>query len=123
MKKEIKKTSMLGEGCFIFISIVLHFLKNYYIGKSEVLKEFPWGNEVGILLLVFAFLIYCYERANNYSFFYGFSQRGGDNSNSFILFAVAINFFAFNDLPFFGVLIGISIAIMLLGFLISRESN
>ena len=89
-RKELTKVLTFGVGVFALLSLVIRLGKIYFWG--EFLDPFPWANQLGIGLIVFSALIFAFERLSNKPFFYGSSQRGGSNTNSFIISAIGLNF-------------------------------
>ena len=115
-RKELTKVLTFGVGVFALLSLVIRLGKIYFWG--EFLDPFPWANQLGIGLIVFSALIFAFERLSNKPFFYGSSQRGGSNANSFIISAIGLNFLNLNNSEFFMMVLAFILAFIIFAFLI-----
>ena len=62
------------------------------------------------------------ERRSNLPFFYGASQRGGSNANSFIVAAVGLNFLSLNNIQFIIYMFALICAMLLLAYTVKAKS-
>ena len=89
---------------------------------KEYEAAFPWFNILGIAFIVLALLFFIMERRSNLPFFYGASQRGGSNANSFIVAAVGLNFLSLNNVQFIIYMLALICAMLLLAYTVKAKS-
>lgn len=92
-KNQEYRTLLTGEIFLVATAAVLRLVKPVLL-KNIWGGAFPWADRLGLLLFVVAAAAFILERWMKLPFFYGRSQRGGSNANSFFLFAIAINCFS-----------------------------
>lgn len=112
-RKELTKVLSIGSIAFIGLSLLIRLTKSTLVGSYS--EPFPWANQVGIGLMVFSLIVFVLERYSDKPFFYGFSQRGGSNANSFVVCAVGLNFLHLSNKDFVISAIDIIICIFALG--------
>ena len=117
---KLSKVLTLGLSTFCIAGILMR------IGKGYLLREystvFPWANIVGIVLIVLALLFFIMERRSNLPFFYGASQRGGSNANSFIVAAVGLNFLSLNNVQFAIYMLSLVMTMLLLAYVVKAKN-
>lgn len=91
MSKDNKITLLVGSLFFLIVSVILKLIKPYVFSENGFGK-FPWNNQLGLIFILIGVILFIIERWKNLPFFYGRSQNGGSNSNSFFLLCIGIFF-------------------------------
>ena len=117
---KLSKVLTFGLSTFFIAAVIMR------IGKVYLLKEyeaaFPWFNILGIVFIALALLFFIIERRSNLPFFYGASQRGGSNANSFIVAAIGLNFLSLNNVQFIIYMLALICAMLLLAYPVKAKS-
>ena len=87
---------------------------------NKLSKVLTFGLSTFFIAAVILFFIM--ERRSNLPFFYGASQRGGSNANSFIVAAVGLNFLSLNNVQFVIYMFALICAMLLLAYTVKAKS-
>lgn len=116
-----RNTLLIGSGFFLAVSIVFRLAEPY---AQKVFEDFllpiNWINGIGIILLLLGLIFFAFERWMNTPFFYGKSQSGGSNANSFFLLVLGVFTIDFTTVQFVIALIAVLVYMAVVGCLVSK---
>lgn len=116
---KLSKVLTFGLSSFCIASILIRLVKIYLMEENTEL--IPLLNIIGAVFIIWALLFFVLERRSNLPFFYGVSQSGGSNANSFIVAAVGLNFFNINNVQFIIYMIALSCVMLLLAYVVKAK--
>lgn len=121
-KDEKRKSVSLEIIFFVVVSVLVHFVIPLLIDLSEPsVKHIV--TIVAFVICVGGLLYFIYERRAGLPFFYGVSQRGGSNANSFIVLAIGAALFRVSNVQFFIIVAAMAVGIAILSYVIPTKSS
>lgn len=116
-----RNTILIGSGFFLAVSIVFRLVKPYAFKLfSESTVPISWINVLGMLLLFLGAIYFAFERWLNTPFFYGKSQHGGSNANSFYVLVLGVFLINLTTVQFVIALVAVLIYMGVVGCLVSK---
>lgn len=118
-KKEYYKTVFMGVIELVVISTLLLLLRRsgiVFTDANEIILRII--GYIGLFLVVVGLIYFIIERLSGLPFFYGRSQRGGSNVNSFAILAIGIAFLNMDIKTALIVLVSMVILVCLLSVLL-----
>lgn len=116
-----RNTLLIGSGFFLAVSIVFRLAKPYACEAFDYLiVPTHWSDALGILLLFLGAIYFAFERWLNTPFFYGKSQHGGSNANSFYVLVLGVFLINLTTVQFVITLIAVLVYMAVVGCLVSK---
>lgn len=121
-KDEKRKSVSLEITFFVVVSVLAHFVIPLLIDLTDPgIKNIL--TVIASIMCAGGLLYFIYERRAGLPFFYGVSQRGGSNANSFIVLAIGAALFRVSNVQFFIIVAAMAEGIAILSYVIPTKSS
>ena len=121
-KDEKRKSVSLEIVFFAVVSVLAHFVIPLLIDLTDPgIKNIL--TVIASIMCAGGLLYFIYERRAGLPFFYGVSQRGGSNANSFIVLAIGAALFRVSNVQFFIIVAAMAVGIAILSYVIPTNSS
>ena len=121
-KDEKRKSVSLEIVFFAVVSVLAHFVIPLLIDLTDPgIKNIL--TVIASIMCAGGLLYFIYERRAGLPFFYGVSQRGGSNANSFIVLAIGAALFRVSNVQFFIIVAAMAVGITILSYVIPTKSS
>ncbi|NLA70708.1 MAG: hypothetical protein GX852_06750 [Clostridiales bacterium] len=121
-KDEKRKSVSLEIVFFAVVSVLAHFVIPLLIDLTDPgIKNIL--TVIASIMCAGGLLYFIYERRAGLPFFYGVSQRGGSNANSFIVLAIGAALFRVSNVQFFIIVAAMAVGIAILSYVIPTKSS
>lgn len=121
-KDEKRKSVSLEITFFVVVSVLAHFVIPLLIDLTDPgIKNIL--TVIASIMCAGGLLYFIYERRAGLPFFYGVSQRGGSNANSFIVLAIGAALFRVSNVQFFIIVAAMAVGIAILSYVIPTKSS